>query len=92
MKQRVILESYDFGELCVNHAQTTPTFTNDRTQFLNSLWLTIMKMLESYHFFYNSPFSRLWQSRELCQFLKNIAHFGNYFYFFCSVGLHFTLT
>ena len=37
MKRRVILESYDFGELCVNHAQTTPTFTNDYTQFLNSL-------------------------------------------------------
>ena len=33
----VILESYDFGELCVNHAQTTPTFTKDHTQFLNSL-------------------------------------------------------
>ena len=37
MKRRVILESYDFGELCVNHAQTTLTFTNDHTQFLNSL-------------------------------------------------------
>ena len=37
MKQRVILESYDFGELCVNYAQTTPTFTNGHTQFLNSL-------------------------------------------------------
>ena len=37
MKRRVILESYDFGELCVNHAQTTPTFTNDHTQFLNYL-------------------------------------------------------
>ena len=37
MKRRVILESYDFGELCVNHAQTTPTFTNDHTQFLNFL-------------------------------------------------------
>ena len=37
MKRRGILESYDFGELRVNHAQTTPTFTNDHTQFLNSL-------------------------------------------------------
>ena len=34
MKRRVILESYDFGELCVNHAQPTPTFTKDHTQFL----------------------------------------------------------
>jgi hypothetical protein len=24
--RRVISESYDFGELCSNHAQTTPTF------------------------------------------------------------------
>jgi hypothetical protein len=36
MKWRVISESYDFGELCSNHAQTTPTFSNDHTQFLNS--------------------------------------------------------
>jgi hypothetical protein len=36
MKWRVISESYDFGELCSNHAQTTPTFPNDHTQFLNS--------------------------------------------------------
>ena len=37
MKRRVIFESYDFEQLCVNHAQTTPTFTNDHTQFLDSL-------------------------------------------------------
>ena len=37
IKRRVISESYDFGELCVSHAQTTPTFTNDHTQYLNSL-------------------------------------------------------
>ena len=37
MEWRVILESYDFGKLCVNHAQTTPTLSNDHTQFLNSL-------------------------------------------------------
>ena len=37
MKWRVILESYDSGELCVNHAQTTPTFTKDHSQFLNYL-------------------------------------------------------
>ena len=37
MKRRVILESYDFGELYVNHAQITPTVTKDHTQFLNSL-------------------------------------------------------
>jgi hypothetical protein len=37
MKCGVILESYDFGELCSNHAHTTPTFPNDHTQFLNSL-------------------------------------------------------
>ena len=37
MKRRVISESYDFGVLCVNYAQTTPTLTNDHTQFLNSL-------------------------------------------------------
>ena len=37
IKRRVISESYDFGELCMNHAQTTPTFTNDHTQYLNSL-------------------------------------------------------
>jgi hypothetical protein len=34
--RRVISESYDIGELCSNHAQTTPTFPNDHTQFLNS--------------------------------------------------------
>jgi hypothetical protein len=34
--RRVISESYDFGELCSNHARTTPTFPNDHTQFLNS--------------------------------------------------------
>jgi hypothetical protein len=34
--RRVISESYDFGELCSNHAQTTPTFPNDHTQFRNS--------------------------------------------------------
>ena len=45
MKRRVILESYDFGELCVNYAQTTPTFTNDYTQFLNSL-LTLLNWHE----------------------------------------------
>ena len=33
-KRRVIPESYDFGELCVNHAQTTPTFTNEHTNIL----------------------------------------------------------
>ena len=37
MKRRVILESYDFEELCVNHTKTTPTFTNDHTQFLEPL-------------------------------------------------------
>ena len=37
MEWRVILENYDFGKLCVNHAQTTPTLSNDHTQFLNSL-------------------------------------------------------
>ena len=37
MKRSVVLESYDCGELCVNHAETTPTFTNDDTQFLNFL-------------------------------------------------------
>ena len=31
-KQRVIWESYDYGELC----QTTPTFPNDHSQFFNS--------------------------------------------------------
>jgi hypothetical protein len=32
--QRVISESYDFGELCSNHAQTSPTFPNDHTNFV----------------------------------------------------------
>jgi hypothetical protein len=36
MKWRVIPESYDFGELCSSHAQTTPTFPNDHAQYLNS--------------------------------------------------------
>ena len=49
MKRTVILESYDFGELCVKHAQTTPTFTNDHTQFLNSLDVFLNKLTrESY--------------------------------------------
>jgi hypothetical protein len=34
--RRVISESYDFGELCSNHAQTAPTFPNDHSQFRNS--------------------------------------------------------
>ena len=37
MKRRVILERYDFRELCVNHAQTTRTLSTDHTQFLNFL-------------------------------------------------------
>ena len=36
IKWRVISESYDFGELCPNHAQTMPTFPNDHGQFVNS--------------------------------------------------------
>ena len=27
----------DFGELCMNHTQTTSSFTNNHTQYLNSL-------------------------------------------------------
>ena len=92
MKRRVILERYDFGELCVNHAQTTPTFTNDHTQFLNSLDVFLngheRVIFDVTHedVFYNSPFSRFWRSRELCQFLKNIAHFSNYFDFFVQAA------
>ena len=33
---RVIQESYDFGELSLNHDQTTPTFPGDHAQLLNS--------------------------------------------------------
>ena len=101
MKRRVILESYDFGELCVNLAQTMPTFTNDHTQFLNSLDVflngyekiifdvTLFRYLEDageLSSFYNSPFSRFWRLKELCQFLKNIAHFSNYFDFFVQAA------
>ena len=36
MKRRVISEGYDFGELWPNHAQITPTFTDNHTEFRNS--------------------------------------------------------
>jgi hypothetical protein len=58
---------------------TTPNFvtlptipwTNMRELCLTELSLVnIMKMLESSSLFYNSPRSRLWQWRELCQFFE----------------------
>ena len=32
----MILEGYALHWLCLNHAQTTPTFPNDHAQFVNS--------------------------------------------------------
>ena len=57
----------------------TLTLTLTLKQYLNSLDVLDVEELS---FFYNSPFSRFWRSRELYQFLKNMAHFSNYFYFF----------
>ena len=49
IKTRVISESYDFGQLWVNHAQITPTFTNEHTQYLNSLDVFLIELKrESY--------------------------------------------
>ena len=36
MEWRVASESYDFGELCPDQTQTTPTFPNDHAQFVSS--------------------------------------------------------
>jgi hypothetical protein len=73
MKWRVISESYDFGESCSNHAQTTPTFPNDHTQFLNSPDVSLNWLTWESYVWRNSLSLTLWRSVRELSFLKLTA-------------------